>query len=184
MAMGPQSLKMPWRPCTPQGSAKCFSWHKYTILRGLRSTPPKFGRDSALRPNFSGAPNPCFAGGFASSRGNLPCEFGLTTKPMRNCSRLREAGAVLRRRHSASADGEQKMKHKDSAAKMAAFPVRRGSCQQPSATRQKKAEAKKRKSPCTPFRISQDERMSESPVETLEKALGLHFISKMGLTCL
>ena len=44
------------------------------------------------------------------------------------------------------------MKHKDSAAKMAAFPVRRGSYQQPSATRQKKAEAKKRKSPCTPFR--------------------------------
>ena len=26
--------------------------------------------------------------------------------------------------------------------------------------------------------------MSESPVDTLEKALGLHFISKMGLTCL
>ena len=26
--------------------------------------------------------------------------------------------------------------------------------------------------------------MSESPEETLEKALGLHFISKMGLTCL
>ena len=26
--------------------------------------------------------------------------------------------------------------------------------------------------------------MSESPVETREKALGLHFISKMGLTCL
>ena len=26
--------------------------------------------------------------------------------------------------------------------------------------------------------------MSESPVETLERALGLHFISKMGLTCL
>ena len=26
--------------------------------------------------------------------------------------------------------------------------------------------------------------MYESPVETLEKALGLHFISKMGLTCL
>ena len=26
--------------------------------------------------------------------------------------------------------------------------------------------------------------MSESPVETLEKALGLHFISKMGLKCL
>ena len=26
--------------------------------------------------------------------------------------------------------------------------------------------------------------MSESPVETLEKALGLHFISQMGLTCL
>ena len=26
--------------------------------------------------------------------------------------------------------------------------------------------------------------MSESPVETLEKALGLHFISEMGLTCL
>ena len=26
--------------------------------------------------------------------------------------------------------------------------------------------------------------MSESPQETLEKALGLHFISKMGLTCL
>ena len=55
------------------------------------------------------------------------------------------------------------MKHKDSAAKMAAspvntaakmaaFPVSRGSYQQPSATRQKKAEAKKRKSPCTPFR--------------------------------
>ena len=36
---------------------------------------------------------------------------------------------------------------------------------------------------CSSF-ISQDERMSESPVETLEKALGLHFISKMGLTCL
>ena len=55
------------------------------------------------------------------------------------------------------------MKHKDSAAKMAAFPVNtaakmaafpvsRGSYQQPSATRQKKGEAKKRKSPCTPFR--------------------------------
>ena len=44
------------------------------------------------------------------------------------------------------------MKHKDSAAKMAAFPVSRGSYQQPSATRQKKAEAKKRKSPYTPFR--------------------------------
>ena len=28
------------------------------------------------------------------------------------------------------------------------------------------------------------ERMSESPVENLEKALGLHFISKMCLTCL
>ena len=26
--------------------------------------------------------------------------------------------------------------------------------------------------------------MSESPVETLEKVLGLHFISKLGLTCL
>ena len=26
--------------------------------------------------------------------------------------------------------------------------------------------------------------MSESPVETLEKALGLHFISKMGLSCI
>ena len=55
------------------------------------------------------------------------------------------------------------MKHKDSAAKMAASPVNtaakmaaspvsRGSYQQPSATRQKKAEAKKRKSPCTPYR--------------------------------
>ena len=32
--------------------------------------------------------------------------------------------------------------------------------------------------------ISQYERMSESPVETLQKALGLHFISKRGLTCL
>ena len=30
--------------------------------------------------------------------------------------------------------------------------------------------------------ISQDERMSESPVEILEKALGLHFLSKMGIT--
>ena len=36
---------------------------------------------------------------------------------------------------------------------------------------------------CSSF-ITQDERMSESPVESLEKALGLHFISKMGLTCL
>ena len=36
---------------------------------------------------------------------------------------------------------------------------------------------------CSPF-ISQDERMSVSRVETLEKALGLHFISKMVLTCL
>ena len=36
---------------------------------------------------------------------------------------------------------------------------------------------------CSSF-ISQDERMSESPVETVEKALGLHFISKMGLICL
>ena len=108
MALGQRSLKMPWRPCTPQGSAKRFSWHKYTILRGLRSTPPKFGRDSTLRPNFSDAPNPCFAGVFASSRGKLQCKFGLTTKPMRNCSRLREAGAVLRRRHSARTGGEQK----------------------------------------------------------------------------
>ena len=36
---------------------------------------------------------------------------------------------------------------------------------------------------CSSF-ISQDEMMSESTVETLENALGLHFISKMGLTCL
>ena len=36
---------------------------------------------------------------------------------------------------------------------------------------------------CSSF-ISQDERMSESSVETLEKAIGLHIISKMGLTCL
>ena len=36
---------------------------------------------------------------------------------------------------------------------------------------------------CSSF-MSQDERMSESPVETLQKALGLHFISKRGLTCL
>ena len=36
---------------------------------------------------------------------------------------------------------------------------------------------------CSSF-ISQDERMSESPVETLPKALGLHFISIWGLTCL
>ena len=36
---------------------------------------------------------------------------------------------------------------------------------------------------CSSF-ISQDEGMSESPVETLQKALGLHFISKRGLTCL
>ena len=36
---------------------------------------------------------------------------------------------------------------------------------------------------CSSF-ISQDERMSESPVETLPKALGLHFISKRVLTCL
>ena len=28
-----------------------------------------------------------------------------------------------------------------------------------------------------------NESMSESPVETLRKALGLHFISKRGLTC-
>ena len=36
---------------------------------------------------------------------------------------------------------------------------------------------------CSSF-ISQDERMYESPVEKLQKALGLHFISKRGLTCL
>ena len=36
---------------------------------------------------------------------------------------------------------------------------------------------------CSSF-MSQDERMSESPVETLQKALGLHFISKRGLTFL
>ena len=36
---------------------------------------------------------------------------------------------------------------------------------------------------CSSF-LSQDERMSESPVETLQKALGLHFISERGLTCL
>ena len=34
---------------------------------------------------------------------------------------------------------------------------------------------------CSSF-ISQDERMSESHVETLQKALGLHLISKRGLT--
>ncbi len=38
------------------------------------------------------------------------------------------------------------------AAKMAAFPVSRGSYQQPSATCQKKAEGEKRRSPLTPFR--------------------------------
>ena len=32
--------------------------------------------------------------------------------------------------------------------------------------------------------MSQDERMSEYPVEILQKALGLHFISKRGLPCL
>ena len=36
---------------------------------------------------------------------------------------------------------------------------------------------------CSSF-ISQDERMSESPVETLQKALGLHLISKRVLTSL
>ena len=36
---------------------------------------------------------------------------------------------------------------------------------------------------CSSF-ISQDERMSESPVETLQKALGLHLISKRGHTSL
>ena len=36
---------------------------------------------------------------------------------------------------------------------------------------------------CSLF-ISQDERMSASPVETLQKALGLHFISKWCLRCL
>ena len=36
---------------------------------------------------------------------------------------------------------------------------------------------------CSSF-ISKDERMSESPVETLQKALGLHFISERGLTWL
>ena len=36
---------------------------------------------------------------------------------------------------------------------------------------------------CSSF-ISQDERMSESPVETLQKALGFHFITKRGLTCI
>ena len=36
---------------------------------------------------------------------------------------------------------------------------------------------------CSSF-ISQDERMSESPVETLQKALGLHLILKRGLTSL
>ena len=36
---------------------------------------------------------------------------------------------------------------------------------------------------CSPF-TSQNERRSESPVETLQKALGLHFISKRGITCL
>ena len=36
---------------------------------------------------------------------------------------------------------------------------------------------------CSSF-MSQDERMSESPVETPQRALGLHFISKRGLTCL
>ena len=36
---------------------------------------------------------------------------------------------------------------------------------------------------CSSF-ISKDERMSECPVGTLQKALGLHFISKRGLTCL
>ena len=44
------------------------------------------------------------------------------------------------------------MKHKDSAAKMAAFPVSRESYQQPPAQSAKKAEGKKRKSPCTPYR--------------------------------
>ena len=34
---------------------------------------------------------------------------------------------------------------------------------------------------CSSF-ISQNERMSENPAETLEKALGLHLISKRGLT--
>ena len=36
---------------------------------------------------------------------------------------------------------------------------------------------------CSSF-LSKDERMPESPVEILEKALGLHFISKMDVICL
>ena len=36
---------------------------------------------------------------------------------------------------------------------------------------------------CSSFML-QDERMSESTVDSLQKALGLHFISKRGLTCL
>ena len=66
------------------------------------------------------------------------------------------------------------MKHKDSAAKMAAFPVSRGSYQQPSATRQKKAEAKKRKSPCTPFREKGKGKETQTgfPKETVFRAGG------------
>ena len=43
--------------------------------------------------------------------------------------------------------------------------------------------SKQRLHACSSF-ISQDERMSESPVERIQKALGLHLISKSGLTSL
>ena len=47
----------------------------------------------------------------------------------------------------------------------------------------KKSKFLQRLHACSSF-ISQDESMSESPVETQQKALGLHFISKWVLTCL
>ena len=76
---------------------------------------------------------------------------------MRNCSRLREAGAVLRRRHSARTGGEQKNETQGFRRQDGGFPsqYRRQDGGFPSQSGKLSTtfrDTKKRKSPCTPFR--------------------------------
>jgi hypothetical protein len=79
-------LQLGW---TPVQIAKEMGRSKTTIIREIPHSAQIFSVRSP----------PLFCSFFASSRRKLPCEFGLTAKPTRRCSRLREAGAVLRRSH-------------------------------------------------------------------------------------
>jgi hypothetical protein len=70
---------------------------------------------------------------------------------MRNCSRLREAGAVLRRRHSASADGEQKNETQGFRRQDGGFPSQAGKLSTTFRDTSKESGSEKEKIPLHPL---------------------------------